>query len=188
MRLADTVVLGAVDGTGDPFFLQTAAVDPASPVAWISGEDWRSARFSAAQIADGTADWEADPDGDGRTNLAEMGLGSDPRVADEDPGPVVRVTSFSTLELSVAKALNHRVEYVVEVSDGLVNWRGRDRRAHRLGQSIGGAGSNVAHRPVSAFPPIERGLDPGTARPLLHQRRNWRARDARDRSVSDAEA
>lgn len=122
VRNSQIHILGEVDVTGDPFFLKMAGVDPTTPIPWVTGQDWREARFTAAQIAEGSADWTADPDGDGRTNLVEMGAGGDPLTADKAASLTVSVTSQNTLELTVTKVPNHLLDYFVEVSGDLVNW------------------------------------------------------------------
>jgi hypothetical protein len=46
--------------------------------------DWRTVYFTSDQVADpATSGPQADPDGDGRSNLAEYQMGTHPRVADE---------------------------------------------------------------------------------------------------------
>ncbi len=126
VRSSTISVVGTVDRSGEPFFLQTQAVDPANEIPWIRGSAWRSERFTETQLGDGTADWAADPDGDGKSNLTEMALDSDPLVADEPLASLVRVSSRNTLEMTVSKIPRHLLDYFVEVSGDLVTWRRDD--------------------------------------------------------------
>jgi hypothetical protein len=66
-------------------------VDDGSVQEWIA---WQSAHFTGEEIANGLADADRDPDGDGFTNQQEFILGTDPR----DPS--------STLVLGMGNAAN----------------------------------------------------------------------------------
>ena len=117
-----TTVVGEVDRDGVPFFVSTASVDPSSNIGWVTGADWQAMHFTPAEINAGTADWLADPDGDGKTNLDEMGADTDPKVAEEIQAFVTRVSPEQSLEMAVTKAPNHILDYRVEVSGDLINW------------------------------------------------------------------
>ena len=69
--------------------------------------------FSAAEIANGTADWLGDPDGDGKTNLDEMAFDTNPLIADDTYKTTVAVSADNTLEMTVTKAPNHVLKYRV---------------------------------------------------------------------------
>jgi hypothetical protein len=122
-RTAAMVIVGEVNPDGDPFLLRMEAVDPTLSAALVNGEAWQALRFSEAQIVAGVGAWTEDPDGDGRSNLTEMGLGSDPLEADAASWPQVTVTPRNTLELSLDKVPSHLLDYLVEVSGDLVNWQ-----------------------------------------------------------------
>lgn len=89
---------------------------PASP--W---QNWLNEHFSAGeQATPAIGGRDADPDGDGRSNLLEYALGSLPRAADTTPGPVAR-TQGGTLALDYP-ALREDVTYLVETSPDLATW------------------------------------------------------------------
>lgn len=166
----------ASDGGGRSLVLMnpTRRPDPAQAENWrasavVGGspgragsntiERWRATAFSPAQIEAGIAigDLE-DPDRDGRINLFEYALGSDPAVADPirfmtTPGTVRDGASeFPTLTYS-RRADAGDLRFWIEVSDDLRNWRTDDRTVlsvsnvdgdidrvtARLGQAIGGS-------------------------------------------------
>lgn len=118
-----STVVGEIDRDGDPYFLRTGAVSVSNPIPWVTPTAWRGSHFSLAQIAAGTADWLADPDGDGLTNLDEMGAGTDPLVPDHRSIYTVSASAGNALQVTVDKVPNHVLDYVVEMSDDLVTWR-----------------------------------------------------------------
>ena len=72
-------------------------------------------------------DLGADPDGDGRDNLMEVAVGSDPNVPQvewDEPYTVgfKEVSGFYYLKLTVNKQAVQQVSYRVEVSGDLTNW------------------------------------------------------------------
>ena len=119
---ATNVIVGEVNETGTPFFLRTGSVASSSPIPWITGAAWQTLHFSPVQVANGTADWLADPDGDGKTNLDEMAFDTNPLFADEVSKVSVAVSVNDTLEMTVMKAPNHVLEYRVQVSSNLRDW------------------------------------------------------------------
>lgn len=119
---ASNVIVGAVNPTGTPFFLQTGPVPTNSPITWVTGSDWQMRHFSVAQLTDGTADWLSDPDADGKTNLDEMATDTDPLEADAVSNAAVSVSVNDTLEMTVTKAPNHVLDYRVQVSSNLRDW------------------------------------------------------------------
>nr|MCU0782169.1 MBG domain-containing protein [Akkermansiaceae bacterium] len=84
--------------------------------------DWRQAQFDAAQLADGSAEWDADPDGDGVANLMEYGLDSDPNEAGQGPAGEVVEDAQGVARLTLAfirPAGLPDIEYLVEVAGQL---------------------------------------------------------------------
>ncbi|MFO7640663.1 MAG: hypothetical protein R6X17_05180, partial [Candidatus Competibacteraceae bacterium] len=89
--------------------------------------NWQEEEFDAAQIADGSASWDADPDGDGVANLMEYALGTSPTAETsgptaavaEDQGGVERLTLMFVRPVGLPD-----IEYLVEVSGQLdaVEW------------------------------------------------------------------
>ena len=95
----------------------------ASDTLVISGQSlasWRTQYFTAQEILDGLADDDADPDGDGQKNLAEYALGTNPRVRDAAPAPVVDANGL-TLIFTRPKDLPG-VDYAAESTDNLSGW------------------------------------------------------------------
>jgi hypothetical protein len=93
-------------------------------------QSWRSENFSAGELADAELEaslWgsEADPDGDGRSNLLEYAAGTDPRENDADS------TSFAmeTVEEDEFVTLTYRknlaasdLDFQVQKGDDLSEW------------------------------------------------------------------
>ncbi len=83
---------------------------------------WKSDRFGANAgnaLLSGNA---ADPDADGRSNLLEYALGTDPGAS--DPGPVLSTTSGSpeNLQISFKRIAAPALTYSVESSTDLITW------------------------------------------------------------------
>lgn len=88
-------------------------------------EAWKAANFTSAELLDPTISGDnADPDGDGRVNILEYALGSNPHVSDaksvnEPMGTVIDG------KLTIAYTRNVAAEdliYFVEVSSDLATW------------------------------------------------------------------
>ncbi|MEO6753646.1 MAG: S8 family serine peptidase [Chthoniobacteraceae bacterium] len=82
--------------------------------------EWRALHFTAGEIAVGLADDIMDADYDGLTNLAEYGLGTDPRLFSPQPGFTLDGSGLS-LTFSRPKALPD-VTYIAESSESLAAW------------------------------------------------------------------
>ncbi len=101
----------------------TASALPTS--AWHT---WRSGHFTAVELADAGLEatlWgsDADPDGDGRSNLMEYALGTDPRAGDDSPVGFELVPEDDCITLTYRKNLAATdVTFQVQKSDDLVEW------------------------------------------------------------------
>lgn len=81
-QTAQTVV-GEMDPDGNPFFLRTERFRADPPRVYA--DDWLAAVFSDNDLDDpAISEWDRDPDGDGWTNLVEMGLGTNPLVSEAE--------------------------------------------------------------------------------------------------------
>jgi hypothetical protein len=84
--------------------------------------DWQSRHFTSEQFSAGLAGLDADPDGDGRTNLCEYALGTNPHTADAavTAGIAADPEGADRLTLSFVRPTGLTdVAYAVEVSDNL---------------------------------------------------------------------
>lgn len=81
---------------------------------------WRNEYFSATEQSDGLAADDADPDADGRTNLVEYALGTDPHSFSPPLVPVRNVNGLSVTFTRPANLLD--VSYGAESSDDLIQW------------------------------------------------------------------
>ncbi|MEM7383713.1 MAG: hypothetical protein AAF514_02105 [Verrucomicrobiota bacterium] len=124
---AGTVILGSVDPDGTPHFMQTAPVPSGLTNASISPAEWAASHFSAAQLVDPSiSGLDADPDGDGLSNLMEMAGSTDPLAGETSDGSVaewVEAQGFFYLKLTMTKAPIQGLVYRVETSPDLENWR-----------------------------------------------------------------
>ncbi len=82
--------------------------------------EWRALHFTTAEIAAGLADDTGDADHDGLTNLAEYGLGTNPRVFSPQPAFAFDGTAL-TLNFTRPKGLPD-VTYIAESSENLAAW------------------------------------------------------------------
>ena len=86
---------------------------------------WKAANFTAAELLDPNISGDdADPDGDGRSNILEYALGSNPRVFD---APTTNEPQFSMVDGKVAITYARNIAaadliYRVEVSTDMVTW------------------------------------------------------------------
>ncbi|MEY4487846.1 MAG: hypothetical protein RIQ79_354, partial [Verrucomicrobiota bacterium] len=83
---------------------------------------WRTARFGAnagnAVISGNTAD----PDADGRPNLLEYALNTDPGTPDAGPVLGTTATGPANLQLTFQRIASPALSYTVESSNDLVTW------------------------------------------------------------------
>ena len=103
---------------------------PAMVATTIIADDylhWRSEKFGAA-VGDPALRntlWgdEADPDGDGRSNLAEFLAAADPQAADAQFNPTTRTEGGSLIySYRLTKVANHLVDHWIEWSPDGVHW------------------------------------------------------------------
>jgi Tol biopolymer transport system component len=111
--LADDLVGGDYNGTGDVFVLQLGGPDTDGDGM---DDDWEMAYFNTLD-RDGSGDW----DGDGRTDLEEFRAGTDPT----DRGSVLQVLSISRLGSGQTKLLwsatpgtAYQVQFKDDITDG----------------------------------------------------------------------
>ncbi|MGJ8641927.1 MAG: hypothetical protein ACSHX9_00850 [Luteolibacter sp.] len=85
-------------------------------------DSWKATRFNAAEQADvlvsGT---EADPDGDGLSNVEEYGYGLNPKEPDVSPVRIVAATRES-IDLKFPWASGTEAEYVIQTAPGLTGF------------------------------------------------------------------
>jgi len=90
---------------------------------------WRTARFTSAELADGSISGpDADPDADGVGNLLEYAFGSDPRSASQGLLPNIAIETDGAAENHLTLALRLAagatdLALEVELSDDLQTWR-----------------------------------------------------------------
>ena len=76
-----------VTAGGNFFAYKGFSVNPVIRLAGGSApyDIWTATQFTAAQIASGISDRDADPDNDNLSNEAEMALGTNPNLANDEP-------------------------------------------------------------------------------------------------------
>ncbi|MFL6567748.1 MAG: cytochrome c peroxidase [Chthoniobacterales bacterium] len=100
---------GTLDGDGPPF---------------ASYSEWQSYWFTAAEVADAAISGpQVDPDHDGRSNLLEYALNTNPKQPDKaGPGLTSSRSNGSFALIFTRNMLATDVEYLVEDSADLTNW------------------------------------------------------------------
>ena len=81
---------------------------------------WRTQHFSSPEIIAGLAADDADADGDGLKNLVEYALGTDPRVRNASPAPILNGNGL-TLTFTRPKDLPN-VSCSAESTDSFGTW------------------------------------------------------------------
>jgi hypothetical protein len=109
-------------------------------------EAWKAANFTAAELNDPAISGDdADPDGDGRSNLLEYALGGNPRVNDA-PGAFQPGFALAGNQLVITYARNLAAPdliYRVEVSSDLETWTYGDAVVGFIQESPGVGFNNV---------------------------------------------
>lgn len=137
----ETISSGAVTGTsyvdtnvvaGTTYYYVVSGANgiiPGSPSAEVSAavannisalEQWRADKFGANAGQPSAAN-DADPDGDGRSNLLEYALGTEPLTADSG-APVTLGRSGNVLTLSFSHVADATLVYSIQASDTLGSW------------------------------------------------------------------
>ncbi len=134
-------------------------IDLAKPATAYSA--WQGDHFTADELKDPTVSGDnADPDGDGISNLMEYALGLDPRTPGRAGLPVLSRTtltgaSYLTLAYTKVKA-DTDLTYVVEVSSDLLNWNSGSAYTTDVSTVDGGTIQQVTTRdltPITATTP-----------------------------------
>ncbi len=125
---ASTVVIGSIKSSGSPYLMRMSQIQGVLSAPSLSPEQWLATKFTAEELDDeAVGQLHSDPDGDGRDNLMEMAVGSDPVMAEtelEVPYAVdlVEVAGYRYLRLLVFKPNVLQLRYRVEVSSDLETW------------------------------------------------------------------
>lgn len=123
---------GSPQGRGDCYWLEALvqAIEAHGEAVWrdvreefVPMEAWRQSVFGA-QASDPRAGWLADWDGDGLVNLLERAFGSNPLVADGSGVTYGVSPDGQRLEITYTEVKSAwDLEYIVETSTDLVEWR-----------------------------------------------------------------
>lgn len=144
---SQTPIVGQINGSG--YHMRTSAVG-ANPLPPISPTDWRSLRFSPAEVLNpSVSGWNADPDFDGMSNLLEYATGRNPKSATRVwvPLPEWQISGASRyLKLSVPQCAYSQTSMVIEVSGNLQNWFSGPSDVEMLP----GSGDNLMVRDLTA--------------------------------------
>ncbi len=124
---ATEVIVGATNTGG--VHIRTEAGGEGFNIPSFTYADWRESYFTPAEIPDlSISGFDADPDGDGHSNLVEYAQGTNPRnLAKIDPARVIFVEHegiiYPAFEFKVSQK-NRGVTVVVGSTTDLENWSG----------------------------------------------------------------
>jgi hypothetical protein len=116
--LSSTAYKGSTGGDG----FETAAFSPNQMIdGSLSYSIWQSIYFAPSQILSGSADPEADPDGDGWDNAIEYALDMQPMIA--DPSAPITYSFEGFMSVTVRKAgYQPQAQFLVETSTNVTPW------------------------------------------------------------------
>ena len=128
--------LAAGQAAPSPFLASDLSAYPPT-IANFTG--WQNANFTPAELADSNiSGWNADPDGDGWSNLMEYALGSDPHARGTPPGAPVPGQAGGYLTITFQRnPLLTDLNYIVEAGDMSGGWT-------VIAQSLAGATTSAA--------------------------------------------
>lgn len=113
---ADSILVGEVEADGG---ITTEVVSGEPPL--LSGGEWQQLYFPEGDLTNlAVVGWDADPDGDGLTNLVEFAFGAQPLVRDQIESESGIEGDFFQFETT--RARNVEVRYFGEVSSDLQSW------------------------------------------------------------------
>jgi hypothetical protein len=120
---ATTAVVGQINAPDGSCHMRTASL-----TLGLDANDpsvWRDATFGSSSSNPAIAGWEADPDGDGVSNLMEFALGTEALLGDHGAGinlgsEVIGGATYQTL--SVERVQRPLIDYIAEVSSDLAHW------------------------------------------------------------------
>ncbi|MES2706801.1 MAG: hypothetical protein V4726_09390 [Verrucomicrobiota bacterium] len=120
LETAGTVILGAAHpGSGT---ISTASVQAGTAPPFLFA-DWRRAHFTPPRRTDSTVSGpEADPDGDGRSNLLEYLTGTPPDAADSRSLLSISAAAGGSLGITFPSPPSVRAEWEFETSTNLSEW------------------------------------------------------------------
>ena len=115
---ANQVIVGETNQGG--IHMRTASVTGSPP--FLEAQDWQRLFFSGTALEDADiSGFDADPDQDGLSNLAEFAFGLNPTLSD---APCIEESlSGDVFEFTIQRAENVAVDYAGEVSPDLMTWR-----------------------------------------------------------------
>lgn len=139
--VSDSFVSAVVRGVGAELWVggsfYTYDGSDANPIVKISGvespyEIWVQTQFTNVEITAGKAAEDADPDGDGIVNLAEMAFGTNPNLANTEPAfggasnqgiELISDSGEQYLQISLDKSvLGNGAWFTAQFSDDLSAW------------------------------------------------------------------
>ena len=124
------VIVGSVNSSSAPVYMETAAVRAPLPV--VLPCDWQEAVFSSPEtIRESVSFWMADPDDDGLSNMLEYALGLNPVEADDELA--LDYDGLPSLNrVTLRRFSNRLVDTEIEVSTDLSGWNTPESQGARL--------------------------------------------------------
>lgn len=120
---ASVAVVGQINAADGSCHMRSASLtlagNPNDPIAW------RDTTFGSSAYMEAIAGWDADPDGDGSSNLLEFALGTEALTGDGGSAMTLGTAMTGGSEyqtLSVARVRRPSLVYIPEVSSDLSHW------------------------------------------------------------------